>query len=141
VFANVHPKLKTPWINTILVGLLAMGFGGLMSLDNLAYLTNVGTLAAFGIVCVTVIYLRYARPNINRPFKTPLFPITPILGALMCFFLLMSLMAHDLTRNFFSIYLGVGFLLYFVYGMWNSKLGRGIVVRGHEQPNPVQPNQ
>ncbi|HET9229836.1 MAG TPA: amino acid permease, partial [Vitreimonas sp.] len=133
VFANVHPKLKTPWINTILVGILAMGFGGFMSLDNLAFLTNVGTLAAFMIVCLTVIYLRYARPNINRPFKTPLFPITPILGALMCFFLLMSLMAHDLTRNFFSIYLGVGFLLYFVYGLWNSKLGRGIVVVGHEQ--------
>jgi APA family basic amino acid/polyamine antiporter len=135
VFANVHPKFKTPWINTILVGLLAMGFGGFMSLDNLAFLTNVGTLAAFMIVCLTVIYLRYARPNINRPFKTPLFPITPILGAVMCFFLLMSLMAHDLTRNFFSIYLGVGFLLYFVYGLWNSRLAKGQVVTGHE-PEP-----
>jgi APA family basic amino acid/polyamine antiporter len=141
VFANVHPKLKTPWINTILVGLLAMGFGGFMSLDNLANLTNVGTLAAFAIVCATVIYLRYARPNINRPFKTPLFPITPLLGGLMCVFLLMSLMAHELTRNFFLYYLAGGFVLYFLYGMWNSKLGRGIVVTGHEQPNPVQPNQ
>jgi APA family basic amino acid/polyamine antiporter len=135
VFANVHPSFKTPWINTILVGILAMGFGGFMSLDNLAFLTNVGTLAAFMIVCLTVVYLRYARPNINRPFKTPLFPITPILGAVMCFFLLMSLMAHDLTRNFFSIYLGVGFLLYFVYGLWNSRLAKGIVVAGHE-PEP-----
>jgi APA family basic amino acid/polyamine antiporter len=135
VFANVHPKFKTPWINTILVGLLAMGFGGFMSLDNLANLTNVGTLAAFAIVCATVIYLRYARPNINRPFKTPLFPITPLLGALMCLFLLMSLMAHELTRNFFLYYLAGGFVLYFLYGMWNSKLGRGIVVAGHE-PDP-----
>lgn len=135
VFANVHPKFKTPWINTILVGLLAMGFGGFMPLDNLAYLTNVGTLAAFAIVCLTVVYLRYARPHIKRPFKTPLFPITPILGALMCIFLLMSLMAHELTRNFFSIYLGVGFLLYFVYGLWNSKLAKGVVVTGHE-PEP-----
>lgn len=140
-FANVHPKFKTPWINTILVGLLAMGFGGFMGLSNLAYLTNVGTLAAFMIVCVTVVYLRYARPNISRPFKTPLFPVTPILGAIMCFFLLMSLMAHELTRNFFLVYLAGGFVLYFFYGMWNSKLGRGIEVRGHEQPNPVQPNQ
>ncbi len=141
VFANVHPKLKTPWINTILVGLLAMGFGGFMSLDSLANLTNVGTLAAFAIVCLTVIYLRFARPNMNRPFKTPLFPITPLLGALMCIFLLLSLMAHDETRNFFLIYLAGGFLLYFVYGIWNSKLGKGEVVTGHEQPNPVQPNQ
>lgn len=141
VFANVHPKLKTPWINTILVGILAMGFAGFMGLDNLANLTNVGTLAAFGIVCLTVVYLRYARPDMKRPFKTPLFPVTPLLGALMCLFLLLSLMAHEATRNFFVIYLAGGFVLYFAYGMWNSKLAKGEVVRGHEQPNPVQPGQ
>ncbi len=135
VFANVHPKFKTPWINTILVGILAMGFAGFMGLDNLAYLTNVGTLAAFAIVCLTVIYLRYARPNISRPFKTPLFPITPLLGALMCIFLLLSLLAHELTRNFFVVYLGIGFLLYFAYGMWNSKLAKGVPYAGHE-PEP-----
>lgn len=140
-FANVHPKFKTPWINTIVVGILACGFAGFVGLDALAKLTNVGTLAAFMIVCLTVVYLRYARPTINRPFKTPLFPITPLLGALMCFFLLMSLMAHAETRNFFLYYLAGGFVLYFFYGMWHSKLGRGIVVHGHEQPNPVQPNQ
>ena len=55
--------------------------------------SNVGTLAAFSIVCLTVIYLRFARPKMNRPFKTPLFPITPLLGALMCIFLLLSLMS------------------------------------------------
>jgi APA family basic amino acid/polyamine antiporter len=141
VFANVHPKFKTPWINTILVGFLAMGFAGFMGLDALANLTNVGTLAAFAIVCATVIYLRYARPDMKRPFRTPLFPLTPVLGALMCLFLLMSLMAHEATRNFFVIYLGGGFVLYFIYGLWNSKLAKGEVVIGHEQPNPVQPNQ
>ncbi|HYD89791.1 MAG TPA: amino acid permease [Vitreimonas sp.] len=135
VFANVHPKFKTPWINTILVGILACGFAGFMGLDALANLTNVGTLAAFAIVCLTVVYLRYARPKINRPFKTPLFPITPLLGALMCVFLLMSLMAHEATRNFFLYYLAGGFVLYFVYGMWNSKLGKGQTVTGHE-PEP-----
>ena len=61
------------------------------------------------------------------------------LGALMCLFLLMSLMAHVPTRNFFLIYLGLGFLVYFAYGLWNSKLAKGEVIRGHEQPNPVQP--
>jgi APA family basic amino acid/polyamine antiporter len=143
VFANVHKSFKTPWINTILVGLLAMGFAGFMGLDALANLTNVGTLAAFAIICITVIYLRFARPDMKRPFNMPL-PVmlfVATLGALMCIFLLMSLMAHVPTRNFFLYYLGGGFLLYFAYGMWNSKLGRGIVVRGHEQPNPVQPNQ
>jgi APA family basic amino acid/polyamine antiporter len=132
VFSQVHPKFKTPWINTLIVGLLACGFAGFMGLDQLANLTNVGTLLAFAIVCITVIYLRFARPDMRRPFKTPLFPITPVLGALMCLFLLMSLMAHRETRNFFLIYLAGGVVLYFVYGMWNSKLGKGVVIHGHE---------
>lgn len=135
VFAKVHPKFKTPWINTLLVGLLACGFAGFMGLDNLANLTNVGTLAAFGIVCLTVVYLRFARPDMKRPFKTPLFPVTPLLGALMCLFLLMSLMAHEATRNFFLVYLAGGFVLYFAYGMWNSKLAKGVPYGGHE-PQP-----
>ncbi|MGE3867754.1 MAG: APC family permease, partial [Hyphomonadaceae bacterium] len=131
-FAAVHAKFKTPWVNTILVGAIAAGFAGFMSLDALANLTNVGSLAAFAIVCLTVLYLRYARPEMKRPFKTPLFPVVPILGALMCLFLLMSLMAHKPTREFFGWYLLGGMALYFVYGMRNSKLGRGIVVTGHE---------
>jgi APA family basic amino acid/polyamine antiporter len=132
VFANVHKRFKTPWINTILVGIIAAGFAGFMSLDTLANLTNVGTLLAFAIVCFTVIYLRTARPKLTRPFRTPLYPITPILGALMCLFLLASLMSHNETRNFFIRYLGGGLVLYFLYGLWNSKLGRGIEVVGHE---------
>jgi APA family basic amino acid/polyamine antiporter len=132
VFAKVHPKFKTPWINTLIVGVLAVGFAGFMGLDELAYLTNVGTLMAFAIICVTVIYLRYARPDMPRVFRTPWFPLTPILGVVMCLLLLMNLMARDNTRNFFGLYLLGGILLYFVYGMWNSKLGKGIVVHGHE---------
>jgi APA family basic amino acid/polyamine antiporter len=111
VFAKVHPKFQTPWINTLLVGALACYFAGFMGLDQLANLTNIGTLAAFTIVCITVLYLRYARPDMKRPFKTPLFPLTPALGAIMCVFLLMSLIAHEETRNFFLIYLVGGFVL------------------------------
>jgi APA family basic amino acid/polyamine antiporter len=132
VFSAVHSKFKTPWINTIVVGVLAGGFAGFMGLDQLANLTNVGTLLAFIIVCVTVIYLRIKRPDMPRAFKTPLFPFTPVLGALMCLILLMSLMAHRETRNFFVVYLVGGIVLYFVYGMWHSKLGKGTVVHGHE---------
>lgn len=143
VFANVHSKFKTPWVNTLLVGVLAAGFAGFMSLDALANLTNVGTLVAFGIICLTVIYLRFARPDMKRPFKMPTWVMLPVagLGAILCFILLMALMAHVQTRNFFLVYLAVGFVLYFAYGLWNSKLAKGEVVRGHEQPNPVQPNQ
>jgi APA family basic amino acid/polyamine antiporter len=103
-----------------------------MSLDALADLTNVGSLAAFTLVCVTVIYLRFSNPELVRPFRTPLFPVTPILGALMCIVLLMSLMAGAATRHFFIIYIVIGIVVYFAFGMWNSKLRKGEVVTGHE---------
>lgn len=130
--AKVHAKFKTPWINTIIVGIAACGAAGFMSLDALADLSNVGSLTAFAIVCITVIYLRVSDPKLERPFRTPLFPIVPILGAVMCLVLLLSLMAGVATRNFFLLYLAGGILLYFAYGMWNSKLGKGIRVTGHE---------
>jgi basic amino acid/polyamine antiporter, APA family len=122
--AVVHKRFKTPWINTIIVGIVAAGAAGLMSLDALSDLTNVGSLAAFAIVCGTVIYLRITHPKMDRPFRTPLYPLVPIMGVLMCLFLLMSLMAIPATRNFFLIYLGVGIVLYFVFGLWHSKLGK-----------------
>ena len=130
--ATVHKRFKTPWINTIIVGVAACGAAGFMSLDALSDLSNVGSLAAFALVCITVLYLRFARPNLARPFRTPLFPVVPILGAVMCAVLLMSLMAGAVTRNFFLGYLIVGVVLYFVFGVWNSKLGKGVTVTGHE---------
>jgi APA family basic amino acid/polyamine antiporter len=130
--AVVHKRFKTPWINTIIVGLIAAAAAGLMPLAKLSELTNVGSLAAFAIVCATVIYLRVSHPAMPRPFRTPGYPVVPILGVLMCLFLLMSLMAVPDTRNFFIPYMGIGILIYFAFGMWNSKLGKGILVAGHE---------
>ncbi len=136
VFAKIHPKYKTPWVNTVVVGFVAAGFAGFTGLDFLGNTTNVGTLIAFMFICVTVIYLRFARPDLHRPFKMPtwLIVIIALVGASMCFLLVMSLMAHEATRNFFIPYLAIGTLFYFVYGMWNSKLAKGITVAGHE-PN------
>ncbi len=135
--AKVHPKFKTPWINTILVGLVACLAAGFMSLDQLSDVSNVGSLTAFALVCVTVLYLRYRNPELERPFRTPLFPAVPILGAVMCLVLLMSLMAGQATRRFFLLYLAVGVVIYFLFGIRNSRLGRGIVVTGHE-PEPME---
>ncbi len=126
--AAVHKRFKTPWINTIIVGLVAAFCAGFLSIDTLSEVTNVGTLAAFTIVCGTVIYLRVTHPQMPRPFRAPLYPVVPILGVLMCVTLLMSLMGVEKTRNFFLVYMGVGFLVYFVFGLWNSKLGRGTAV-------------
>lgn len=123
-FGVVHKTLKTPWINTLIVGALAGSGAAFMSLDALADLTNVGTLAAFMIVCITVLYMRIAHGDLPRPFKAPLGPVTPILGTLMCFILLMSLMTNPHTRGFFVNYLIGGVVLYFAFGFWNSKLAK-----------------
>lgn len=123
-FAALHAKFKTPWINTIVVGVVAAGFAGFMGLDALAKLTNIGSLTAFALVCLTVLYLRIVRPSMPRPFKAPLFPLVPVLGAGMCLFLLLSLMSHKETATFFLVYVGVGLLIYFVYGLHHSKLGK-----------------
>jgi APA family basic amino acid/polyamine antiporter len=141
VLATVHKTFRTPWINTLIIGAAAAGFAGFMSLDALNDLTSVGSLTAFAIVCITVIYLRIADPQLARPFRTPLFPIVPILGTVMCLMLLMSLMAVPTTRNFFLVYLVAGLVIYFAYGMRNSKLGRGLAVGGEalapmEAPHP-----
>ena len=121
--AHVHPRFKTPWLNTIIVGVAVAVAAGFLSIDVLSNVTNVGSLAAFAIICATVIYLRFAQPKLHRPFRTPLFPVTPILGLVMCLILLMSLMADPATRDFFLIYTSVGFVGYFCYGFWRSKAG------------------
>ena len=132
VLARVHPKYQTPWVNTVLVGVLACLAAGFMSLDKLADLSNVGALTAFGMVCATVIYLRVAAPDLQRPFRVPLYPVVPILGVVMCALLLATLMRTAHTRDFFLWYLAGGILVYFIYGMRSSKLGRGVLVTGHE---------
>lgn len=130
----VHPKFKTPYINIIITGIAASIAAGFLSLNALSDLTNVGSLAAFGLVCLTVIYLRISHPELKRPFRTPLYPVVPIAGALMCLLLLLSLMATPDTRNFFLIYLVLGIIVYFLFGMKNSKLGRGIAVDAEAPP-------
>lgn len=151
IFASVHKTFKTPWINTLLVGALVSVAAGFLSLDSLSNLVNVGSLIAFAMVCITVIYLRVSNPKMERPFRAPLFPFVPLAGAAMCLYLTYPLLSDPEPRPFFSItfttaqffaaYLGLGLLIYFAYGLWNSKLGKGEIVKGHEQPNPVQPNQ
>lgn len=124
IFSKIHHRYRTPAAGTVVVGGVAALFAGFMSLDDLASLTNVGSLAAFAMVCLTVIYLRIAAPDLERPFRVPLYPLVPILGAAMCFFLVMSLMAQDVTRRFFLVYLALGVLVYFLYGIRKARLAR-----------------
>ena len=123
VFSTVHPKFKTPWVNTLVVGLLTAVAAGFFDINVLGDMTSVGTLAAFAIVCLSVIYLRRSAPELPRGFKVPFYPVTPILGILSCIYLITTVPVSVLM--FFLWYMLGGVVLYFVYGMWNSNLQHG----------------
>lgn len=122
LFALVHKKWKTPWVNTLIVGVLVSISAAAFDINTLGDLTSVGTLAAFAIVCLTVIYLRNARPDLDRGFKVPLYPIIPILGIVSCLYLITTVEMRVLV--FFAYFLAGAVAVYFLYGVWNSKLGK-----------------
>ncbi len=123
VFARVHPRFKTPYINTVLVGVITAVAAGFFDINVLGDMTSVGTLAAFAIVCLSVIYLRRSAPELPRGFKVPLYPVLPVLGILSCLYLITTV-PWDVLKFFLWYMLG-GIVLYFVYGMRNSELGKG----------------
>jgi APA family basic amino acid/polyamine antiporter len=119
--AKVHPKTKTPWINTIIVGVAVSLAAAVFDINALGDLTSVGTLAAFGLVCFSVIWLRYQRPDLPRHFKVPLFPVLPAAGVLVCFWLAWD-GANEEIRAWFGWFLLGTVALYFAYGFWVSPL-------------------
>jgi APA family basic amino acid/polyamine antiporter len=123
IFSRVHPKFRTPWINTLVVGLAVAIAGGFFDINFLGDATSVGTLAAFAIVCLTVIWLRRTHPEIPRGYRVPLYPVVPALGILTCVWLISTVPAHVLI--FFGWYVLGAVVLYFVYGMHNSELAKG----------------
>ena len=119
-FGAVHPRFRTPWKSTILTGLFVAALGGLLPLDVLAELVNIGTLLAFVIVCAAVLIMRKTHPNAERPFRAPLAPLVPILGILTCLLLMFSLPWENWGR--LGIWLLAGFVIYFRYSRHHSKL-------------------
>jgi APA family basic amino acid/polyamine antiporter len=118
----VHPKYRTPYLSTIFTG-VAVGLAtGILPLQLLGQLVNIGTLLAFVLVCAGVWILRTKRPDLDRPFRTPLMPIVPILGILCCFGLMLTLPADTWLR--LIVWLIIGFTIYFAYGRRNSVLQR-----------------
>src|SRR5687768_13610185 len=132
VFARVHPTFRTPWINTLLVGLLVAIAAGFFDINTLGDMTSVGTLAAFGIVSLTVIWLRQTHPDIKRGFRVPFYPVFPALGVLSSFALIFSVETRVLI--FFAWFLVIFIVLYFVYGMHNSELAKGHPVLADGEP-------
>src|SRR3982750_677431 len=135
-FAKVHPKFRTPYINTMLVGVIVAVAAGFFDINTLGDMTSVGTLAAFGIVCLTVIWLRRTHPDIPRGYRVPLYPVLPALGILSCFALIFTVETRVLI--FFAWYTGIMIVLYFVYGMHHSELNKGHPVLANGEP-PVFP--
>lgn len=119
-FADVNERTHTPIRVIILCGILMALLAGFVPLGDLAELVNIGTLAAFVMVCLGVVILRKAHPDMHRPFKTPLSPLIPLLGMLSCAALTAFLPAITWVR--FVAWLLIGLVIYFGYSMRNSKL-------------------
>ena len=117
-FGDVHPKFRTPWKSTILIGLFVMVLSGLAPIDFLLHLTNIGTLLAFVIVCAAVLIMRKKHPEAERPFRCPWVPFVPVMGILSCLLLMFSLPVGNWWR--LGGWLALGLVIYFTYGMRHS---------------------
>ncbi|MEY2411686.1 MAG: basic amino acid/polyamine antiporter, family [Acidobacteriaceae bacterium] len=129
-FADIHPKWRTPWKNTILVGLLAAIVGSLTPIDDIGKMVNIGTLLAFVIVCIAVMMLRRTDPEQARPFRTPWVPLVPILGIIFNGYMMIRLGWVNWAR--LLIWLAIGLVVYFTYGRHHSKVQ---IAAGATEPN------
>jgi APA family basic amino acid/polyamine antiporter len=118
--SDIHPRFRTPWISTIVVGVIVAFLPAFLPVDKHAKLVNIGTLLAFTIVCAGVWVLRVRHPDMPRPFRTPLVPLVPILGIGSAFFLMLQLPL--LTWEVLIGWLIVGLVIYFGYAVKHSKV-------------------
>jgi len=117
---EIHPRFRTPYKSTAVVGLGAAIFGSLVPIGSLGQMVSIGTLLAFVIVCAAVLILRVRRPDLNRPFRTPFVPVVPILGIIVSLGLMASLNAITWVR--LVVWLVIGLVIYFTYSVKHSKV-------------------
>jgi len=121
-FAAVHPKYRTPYKNTVLVGLLAAIVGSVTPIDDIGKMVNIGTLLAFVMVCIAVMILRSTNPSQPRPFRTPWVPVVPILGILFNGYMMYKLGWINWAR--LIVWLIFGLVIYFTYSRYHSRVSR-----------------
>jgi APA family basic amino acid/polyamine antiporter len=141
-FATLHSRFRTPWIGTLILGTIIAVAAAALPIEILGDLVSLGTATAFAIVCISVMWLRKARPDLVRPFTAPGGIITPLLGIFFALVmagpLIWDIVAKALHGDPIPAYLlggyaGFGALIYIGYGYWNSRLGKGLPQRTDDQ--------
>ena len=120
--ATVWERTRTPVILTVVFAVPIALLAAFVPLTEIAELVNIGTLFAFFIVNIAVIWLRRTKPDMERGFRVPGVPVVPLIGAALCVYLMTKLPAETWAR--FGIWLAIGAVLYVVYGYRNSRLRR-----------------
>ena len=121
----IHPRFRTPWISSIIVGVFVAILPAFLPIGVLNELTSIGTLLAFVIVCAGVWVLRVRRPDLHRPFKTPWVPFVPIMGILVSLLLMLGLPGSTWIR--LIVWLIVGMVIYVTYGRKNSRVQQQVL--------------
>lgn len=132
IFSDLSKK-QTPWKTNVIFMVFVSLFAGFVPISDLGHMVSIGTLFAFSLVCIGILVLRKTNPNIHRPFKTPLVPIVPILGILVCVTMMASLPIESWER--LAIWMLIGVAIYFLYSKKRSK------IRLTEKANHVDENQ
>ena len=130
-FSRIHRRFRTPYLSSLLVGIVVALVAALTPIDVVAELTNIGTLSAFVLVSAAVLILRRTQPNLRRGFRTPLVPLIPILSVIASLVLIVSLPWITLVR--FVVWLVIGLVIYFVYSQRRSHL--------EEEPSEIESDE
>jgi len=127
VFSDIHPKFQTPWRCNLIFMIFVSLFSGFLPISKLGHMTSIGTLLAFVIVCIGIIVMRKTNPDAPRPYRTPLVPLVPILGVLVCFAMMAALDYETWIR--LIVWLIIGLAIYFGYSAKHSHLRQPVAKR------------
>lgn len=137
-FGQIHTKFRTPFKTNIFFMVFVSIFAGMVPVSDLGHMVSIGTLFAFALVCLGVMIMRKKMPDAPRSFRTPLVPFVPIMGILVCLYLMYALPSESWWR--LAIWLGIGLLIYFIYGKNNSKMRHPELPRGKQEiPEDIPP--